>query len=376
MNILELCFSTAWGGLEIYVNTFVTEFKKRNNNLISIVRFNSRLEKEFRNNKIEHISVNPKLKYLDFIIAYEIKTKLHKKQIDIIHVHESKDLSTAILLKIFLKTPKIVFSQQMDSRYNKIDLFHRWIYKNIDQVVCMTENMKLNHLAHTPVKESQISTIYNGIDLKKFSSNSKFGKSELLNQNNIKTDKIIIGTVGRLDSLKNQELLIDAAAILINDKKLNLHFLVIGDETESITGKGYKRKLIEKSQQYGIEENISFISFTKNIEIYFDIMDIFVLPTDKESFGYVLIEAMAKGKPVIATNQGGPKEIIVENRNGYLIEPKNFIELSEKLSSLISDQELRIKMGQESKIITNEKFDVNVTIDNYIRLFNRVINSS
>ena len=376
MNILELCFSTAWGGLEIYVNTFVTEFKKRNNNLISIVRFNSRLEKEFRNNKIEHISVNPQLKYLDFIIAYEIKTKLHKKQIDIIHVHESKDLSTAILLKIFLKTPKIVFSQQMDSRYNKKDLFHRWIYKNIDQVVCMTENMKLNHLAHTLIKEYQISTIYNGIDLKKFSSNSKFDKSELLNQNNIKSDKIIIGTVGRLDSLKNQELLIDAAAILINDKKLNLHFLVIGDETESITGKGYKRKLIEKSQQYGIEENISFISFTKNIEIYFDIMDIFVLPTDKESFGYVLIEAMAKGKPVIATNQGGPKEIIVENRNGYLIEPKNFIELSEKLSSLISDQELRIKMGQESKIITNEKFDVNVTIDNYIRLFNRVINSS
>ena len=376
MNILELCFSTAWGGLEIYVNTFVTEFKKRNNNVICIVRSNSRLEEEFRNNKIEHISVNPQLKYLDFIIAYEIKTKLHKKQIDIIHVHESKDLSTAILLKIFLKTPKIVFSQQMDSRYNKKDLFHRWIYKNIDQVVCMTENMKLNHLAHTPVKESQISTIYNGIDLNKFNSISTIDKSDLLKQNNIKSDKIIIGTVGRLDSLKNQELLIDAAAILINDKKLNLHFLVIGDETESITGKGYKRKLIEKSQQYGIEENISFISFTKNIEIYFDIMDIFVLPTDKESFGYVLIEAMAKGKPVIATNQGGPKEIIVENRNGYLIEPKNFIELSEKLSSLISDQELRIKMGQESKIITNEKFDVNVTIDNYIRLFNRVINSS
>lgn len=264
----------------------------------------------------------------------------------------------------------------MDSRYNKKDLFHRWIYKNIDQVVCMTENMKLNHLAHTPIKEYQISTIYNGIDLNKFNSISTIDKSDLLIQNNIKSGKIIIGTVGRLDSLKNQELLIDAAVILINDKKINLHFLIIGDETESITGKGYKRKLIEKSQQYGIEESISFIGFTKNIENYFDIMDIFVLPTDKESFGYVLIEAMAKGKPVIATNQGGPKEIIVENRNGYLIEPKNFIELSEKLSSLISDQELRIKMGQESKIITNEKFDVNVTIDNYIRLFNRVINSS
>lgn len=373
MNILELCFSTAWGGLEIYVNTFVTEFTKRNNNVICIVRLNSKLEEEFKNNKVEFISVNPKLKYLDFITAYEIKTKLHNKRIDIIHVHESKDLSTAIILKKLLKSPKIVFSQQMDSRYNKKDLFHRWIYKNIDQVVCMTENMKLNHLANTPVKESQISTIYNGIDLKKFNSISTIDKSDLLKQNNIKTGKIIIGTVGRLDSLKNQVLLIDAAAILINDQKLNIHFLIIGDETDSITGKGYKRKLIEKSQQYGIEESISFIGFTKNIENYFEIMDIFILPTDKESFGYVLIEAMAMGKPVIASNQGGPKEIIIAGKNGFLFEPKNITDLSKKLTLLINDHKLRIEMGQESRKIANEKFDVNVTIENYLRLFNRLI---
>jgi len=261
----------------------------------------------------------------------------------------------------------------MDSRYNKKNLFHKWIYKNLDQVVFMTDNMRLNHFAHTPVKGFQISTTYNGIDLKIFNSTSSFDKSNLLKQNNIQTGKIIIGTVGRLDSLKNQELLIDAAAILINEKKLDLHFLIIGDETESINGRGYKQKLIDKSKQFGIEKFISFISFTKNIENYFEIMDVFVLPTDKKSFGYVLIEAMAKGKPVIATNQGGPKEIIVDNRNGYLIEPKNFVELSEKLSLLISDQELRIKMGQESRIIANEKFDVNVTIDHYLNLFNRVI---
>lgn len=372
MNILELCFSTAWGGLEIYVTTFVYEFAKRNHKVFGVVRINSKLEDEFIKNNFEYFTVHPKLKYLDFITAFKIKTKLSNKSIDIIHVHESKDLSTAIILKKLLKNPKIVFSQQMDSRYNKKDLFHKWIYKNLDQVVCMTDNMRLNHLAHTPVKDFQISTIYNGIDLKKFNTNSNTYKSDIYKQHNIPIDKIIIGTVGRLDSLKNQELLIDAAAILMNEKKLDLHFLIIGDETDSITGKGYKQKLIDKSKQFGIEKFISFIGFTKNIENYFEIMDIFVLPTDKESFGYVLIEAMAKGKPVLATNQGGPKEIIENGRNGFLFEPKSINDLSEKLTLLIRNKELRLNMSKEAIKIAQEKFDVNVTIDNYLKLFNRI----
>jgi len=70
MNILELCFSTAWGGLEIYINTFVNVFRQRNHNVIGIVRLNSKLEEEFKKNNVEYISVDPKLKYLDFITAF------------------------------------------------------------------------------------------------------------------------------------------------------------------------------------------------------------------------------------------------------------------------------------------------------------------
>jgi glycosyltransferase involved in cell wall biosynthesis len=371
MNIIELCFSKAWGGLEIYVANFAREFSKANNSIVCVVMPVTELQLDIQKSNIKNISIIPVLKYLDVFTALKIKTIL-KQKIDIIHVHQSKDLSTAILLKKLLKTPKVVYSQQMDSRYDKKDLFHKWIYKNLDQVVCMTDSMRMNHLEHTPVKELKISTIYNGIDLKRFSSISSIDRSDLLKQNNIEPGRIIIGTVGRLDSLKNQELLIDAAAILIKDKKLDLHILIIGNETDSITGKGYKQKLVDRSRKYDIEKFISFISFTKNIEIYFDIMDIFVLPTNKESFGYVLIEAMSKGKPVLATNQGGPKEIIDDGKNGFLFEPKNVVDLSEKLFLLINDQELRLNMSKESIKIAQEKFDINVTIDNYLKLFNQI----
>ena len=372
MNILEFCFSNAWGGLEIYVTTFANEFKKRENNIIGVVNSNSRLEAAFRNNSIEQLAVDKKIKYLDLVTAIKTRSFLNKKNIDIIHIHQSKDLSTAILLNKLLKSSKIVFTQHMDSKYNKKDLYHKWIYNNLDHVVSMTESMKQNHITHTPVRESQISVIYSGIDLERFASHKSVDKKSFLLKNNIPQDKIIIGTVGRLDKLKNQELLIDAAKLLV-EKNPNIYFIIIGDETDSITGKGYKQKLVDKIRYLGIDNSVSFFGFTNNIENYFDVMDIFVLPTDKESFGYVLIEAMAKGIPVLATNQGGPKEIIIDNKNGYLFDPNNVSDLTEKLLLLINDSTLRGDMGEASKKIAKSRFDVNVTIDNYIKLFERLL---
>jgi glycosyltransferase involved in cell wall biosynthesis len=373
MNIIELSFSKAWGGLEIYIGVFAKEFIKRGHNVIGIVNSNSKLESEFRNNSIEYFALEPNLKYLDFVTAKKIKSSIGERKIDILHTHESKVLSTSILLKKLLKSSKLVFSQQMDSRFNKNDIFHRWIYKNLDHVIAMTSSMRLNHIKHTPVQNSQISVIYNGIDLKRFSSHNTIDRESFLSTNNIPSGKIIIGTVARLDRLKNQELLVDAAMLLLKEKKYNIHFVLIGDETDSITGKGYKEELISKIRYHGIENYFTFFGFTNKIEQYFDIMDIFVLPTHKESFGYVLIEAMANGKPVLASNQGGPIEIIDDGINGYLFDSKNISELSKKLSSLIDNESLRKSMGEESIKIVESKFDVNVTIDKYLRLFQTLV---
>ena len=97
MNIIELSFSKAWGGLEIYVGVFAKEFAKRGHKVIGVVLPNSKLEAEFKNNSIEYIALKPKLKYLDFITAKKINSFIGEPNFGIIHVHESHNLSTAIL---------------------------------------------------------------------------------------------------------------------------------------------------------------------------------------------------------------------------------------------------------------------------------------
>ena len=99
MNILELAFSPAWGGLEMLVGEFSKSFRNRGHNVIGAIASNPRLENILRKNEIEHLVLKPGLKYFDLFSAWKIKKYINNHKIDIIHTYLSKDLSTAILLK-------------------------------------------------------------------------------------------------------------------------------------------------------------------------------------------------------------------------------------------------------------------------------------
>ena len=121
-----------------------------------------------------------------------------------------------------------------------------------------------------------------------------------------------------------------------------------------------------------LQDYFSFFEFSDEVEKYFSVLDIFVLTTPKESFGLVLTEAMAMGKPLIASNRGGPVEIIQDGINGFLFEPDDVEDLISKLSNLISNENLRIDMGKKSKEIVKQKFDLNKKVQEYLDLFKRL----
>ena len=372
MNILELAFSNAWGGLEMLVGTFSERFSNKGHDITAVIEPNERLEEIFIKNNITYFKIKPKLKYADIFTAGKVVSFLKDRKIDIIHVHISKDLSTAVWIKKKLKQGKLVFTQHMDSRFNKKDLFHRWVYKNIDHVVSITNSMRENHLAHTPVSGDKISVIHNGIDLSRFSKDTSFNKQEFFRENGIPEDKIIIGTIGRLDRLKRQSLLVESAEKLVKDFS-NTHFIFVGEETDSVTGRGYRQELQKMISDKGLEEYFSIFQFTPEIEKFFSILDIFVLTTPKESFGLVLLEAMSMGIPVLGTNLGGPPEIIQDGKNGFIFNPDDHVDLTEKLSIILSDNDLRNDFGYNSIEIVKKNFELGKKIDNYLEIFERML---
>ena len=148
---------------------------------------------------------------------------------------------------------------------------------------------------------------------------------------------MIIGNAGRFVKQKNHPFLIQLVSKL-KEENINSKLLLAGSgKLESDI-----RALVK---QLNVEDKIVFTGFIENIDNFMESIDIYILPSLWEGFGYVLVEAMLHKKPVIAFNLSSNPEIIEDKKTGFLTEPNNLEEITNKIKLLATNQELREKMG-------------------------------
>ena len=162
-------------------------------------------------------------------------------------------------------------------------------------------------------------------------------------------NSILIGTIANFYPTKGLSYLIEAAAKL--KTKHNFQIVIIGDGIE----RTYLESLITK---YNLEENIILAGQIPEAAKYLKAFDIFVLPSIKEGLPYAILEAMAAGLPIVATNVGGISEMITDNESGLLVPPKNPEALAEALKKLIDAPELRARLGQNAAATAAAKFSL------------------
>ena len=171
------------------------------------------------------------------------------------------------------------------------------------------------------------------------------------------------------------------AGRLVPHKKVDELIRVYSDiskdfnENLIIIGSGpCERELKAEVASLGLEKRVRFIPFlprTKYRE-YLSKCSFFVLPSEAEAFGVVIIEAMASGKPVIARNIIGPRDIITHGYNGFLFE--NIHELKKYLRLLLSDEGLRKKMGKNARRTVEEKYTFSKVAKQYLELYESLLN--
>ncbi len=369
LRVLTIVFSDSWGGLEMVACKIAQEFTDMGHDVTMVSPAGSQIDTFCSGQNITHISMTPVFKYLDIVTAWKLAGIIKKKEIDIVHIYISKDLSTGCLAKTIAHRGKLVFSQHMDSHFPKKDLFHRWVFHKTDMITTVTKSVRKHVLEYTPVSHSSVHCIYNGVDVTKFNPNvKKADRAEYL----IPEDALIVGLFGRLDRLKRQELLIEAAPKILESFP-DTCFLIIGEESRSKTGTGYKEKLIQKINQKNLNDKFRIIDFTPEVQSFFALFDVAVLTTPKETFGIVIIEAMAMGIAVIATNAGGVPEIIDDNVSGLLFEPEDVGGLSEKIVSVLANKKIRESMGKAGIKKVHSHFDLKKKIAEYERLFYKLL---
>jgi glycosyltransferase involved in cell wall biosynthesis len=189
---------------------------------------------------------------------------------------------------------------------------------------------------------------------------TNINNDELKREHTLPKDKLLIGIVGRMTPGKGHEEFLEAAKIINNKNSGKVHFVVIGNA--SFGEEQYENEIKLLSKQLNID-NITFTGYTPEPQKLMGVLDIMALPSHNESFGRVLLEAMALNIPVAASGNAGVIDIVIDNETGLLFEPKNSEQLAEKLTILIENESIRMKFSESGYKRAKDYFTFKIMTD-------------
>jgi sugar transferase (PEP-CTERM/EpsH1 system associated) len=239
----------------------------------------------------------------------------------------------------------------------------RWVLGRwVNSFVAVSDEIKSWLLNQVGIPGDKVVTIINGVDTKKFFPSTNKGKVK--QELGIDPHTFIVGTVGRLDKVKNYQMLLNA--LLSQTRYKNPYKLML-------IGDGPERADLEAFVTTHRLSNVEFLGEKQNVQDYLQIFDLFVLTSMVEGISNTILEAMATGTPVIATRVGGNPEIVEDNMTGSLIPSGNHALLSEMITKYMNDRSLCEKHGQAARSRCEKLFSLNVMVEKYDRLYSNFL---
>jgi glycosyltransferase involved in cell wall biosynthesis len=312
----------------------------------------------------------------DFMTIYRVKSifplflilrLIGKIKPDIIHVQAPNFFScSAIPAAKLRKIPIIatVHRAEVDTIANPTFFFRKHALARFNKIIAVSNYTKSLALK-AGASESQINVIYNSCDERFFFYGRE--KNVLRKKLNFRSDDRIILFVGNLIRRKGLSLLMESLNLL-RDKIPDFLALIVG-EGEDL------QNLKSMVNKYGLNRNVIFygrISKTKLSDLC-ALADVFVLPSTSEGHSVALLEAMASGLPIVASDIEGNKESVEDGVNALLFKNANREELAEKLAVVLTDQKLKRSMSAKSSEMYLKKFSTKIQIDNYLKIYSSLL---
>lgn len=373
-KILYLITQSEWGGAQRYVFDLATSMKsefdvtiaagvEENNTLFRILDiFNTipriRLKKLVR-------EINP---YKDFLAFLEIHSLLKKIKPQILHTNSTKAGVLGALAAIGLGI-KVVYTVHGWVFLEPMPTWKRWFYIFCEKISCRLrqatillsqkelEIAKANKLACGKIK-----IIGHGIETPEFLPKEEAIKQlSLIIQQPLDAQKILIGTIANLYETKDIPNLIEAL------KNINEKYAAI------IIGYGHELETRSSIEKQNLSNRVFLAGGHLVADRFLKAFDIFVLPSAKEGFPYVILEAMAAGLPIVATSVGALPEMIKNGKSGLLVPPKNPEKLRSAILKIIKDKNLRVSLGKNAEIEFKQKFSKEKMISEVQNLYNQLL---
>jgi glycosyltransferase involved in cell wall biosynthesis len=285
---------------------------------------------------------------------------IRRNGIKIVHFHTAHAHTLGLLAAQLAKVPIRVLARRVNFHIHK-HLLSRWKYgPGLTAIITTCEGIR-KVLIEDGLAPEHVETVHSGIDLQRI-ENIGDG-SYLRDEFAISRDTLVVGIVAALTPEKHHQNFLEAAAIIKNSMP-NVRFLIVGD--------GQLREELERiSVSQGLSKDVIFTGFREDVLEITKILDIFVLSSYLEGIGGAILDAMALGKPIVATRVGGIPEIVMDGNNGLLVPSRSPVELAKAIVKLASDPLLRDKMGAQGKERARN-FSIQKTIENTEAVYYRL----
>ncbi|OQX97866.1 MAG: hypothetical protein B6I20_11810 [Bacteroidetes bacterium 4572_117] len=359
-----ICFFNStieWGGGEKWHFDMAYAMHKDGYNVLFFASPNSYLNEKLSKTNIKTIPVRiSNLSFINPAKIYYVKNKLIENDVDTIIMNQSSDLKAAGIAAKKAKINRIIY-RRGSAIPIRDTFFNRYLFKNIVTGIIANTNATKKTILQNNTKlfdNEKIEVIYNGIDIYKLYAQEKktfYKKTE---------NEFVIGNLGRLEKQKAQHHLLELALEL--KKRKARPFKIV------IAGKGsLEANLKAKCKELNLCDVVVFTGFVNKVKGFYADLDIFILTSIWEGFGYVIAEAMAFKKVVIAFNLSSNPEIIDNNKTGFLVKPGDIEAMADNVIKIMNDKDLQTEMTDKAFHKVKENFTINIAYKKFIKYLHR-----
>jgi sugar transferase (PEP-CTERM/EpsH1 system associated) len=309
----------------------------------------------------------------DFGVYGRLWRALRRLQPDIVHTRNLSGLEYLIPAAL-AGAPARVHGEHGRDMYDlygasrKYNLLRRFMKLFVHQYVTVSVDLADWLVQAIGVSAERVTQVYNGVDIQRFHPRTGPGVS-LGPEGFAPQGAVVIGTVGRMQAVKDQLTLVRAFLHLLqtNSKaRAYLRLVMVGD--------GPLREESQTLLRAARAENLAWLPGERaDIPEIMQAMDLFVLPSLAEGVSNTILEAMASGLPVVATRVGGNPELVVGGETGMLVPPANPVAMAEAMNGYLADPEKRVHHGRAGRRRVEERFSMEAMVNGYLAVYDAVL---
>lgn len=304
--------------------------------------------------------------YLPFLVfnTFRLVRIVKEGKIDLIHVNDLYNLLPVIYKLIGGSIPYVCHVRFLPDKFPKV-LFNFWLRLHLryaEKIITVSQAV-MKQLPH----HSKITVIHNELPVEE-------RYSEMAVPDSAKEIFTFLYLSNFMQG-KGQNFALDAFA-KVHSQSPNWRLRFVGGDMGLERNRIYKIELQNRAKKIGIFEKTEWIAFTEEVELEYKLADVVLNFSESESFSITCLEALFFGRPVIATDCGGPSEIIEHNETGLLVANRSIKAMAEAMLALANNGELRRKMGRDARSLVRKKFSVENTSYRVGKVYRSILNHS